>query len=147
MVISCGLSQFTKLLSILLTGAKDNGKHDLFFLVCQLHMYVRMSAYMYVSIYIQMVYVGRYIWTSDIDRYFPFQALFQHIFNCVMEDIAEQVASTQHFSIEFEDKGTNHLMSLRFWKKNKLWRVFICRSALPSNALTGDLGSLSRLLS
>ena len=64
-----------------------------------------------------------------------------------MEDIAEQVASAQHFSIEFEDVGTNRLMSLRFWRGSKLCRVFICRSALPATDLTGELGSLSRLLS
>ena len=36
---------------------------------------------------------------------------------------------------------------LRFWKGTKLCRVFICRNALPTNGLTGELGSLSRLLS
>ena len=46
--------------------------------------------------------------------YSPFQAIFQHIFNCVMEDIAEQVTSAQHFPIEFEDSGTDRLMSLRY---------------------------------
>ena len=80
-------------------------------------------------------------------HYSPFQAIFQHIFNCILEDIAEHVTSAQRFSIEFEDNGTNRLMSLRFWKRTKLCRVFICRSALPATDLTGELGSLSRLLS
>ena len=64
-----------------------------------------------------------------------------------MEDIAEQVNSAQHFSIEFEDNGTDRLMFLRYWRETKLCRVFICRSALPAADLTGELGSLSRLLS
>ena len=38
-------------------------------------------------------------------------------------------------------------MSLKFWKGESLCRVFVCRSGLPSTDLTGDLGSLSRLLS
>ena len=73
--------------------------------------------------------------------------MFQHVFNCAMEDIATQVAATQHFSIEFEDQGTNRLMSLRFWKGSTLCRVFIGRSGLPTTGLTGALGSLARLLS
>ena len=64
-----------------------------------------------------------------------------------MEDIAEQVTSAQHFSIEFEDSGTDRLMFLRYWRETKLCRVFICRSALPAADITGELGSLSRLLS
>ena len=35
----------------------------------------------------------------------------------------------------------------RFWKGNELCRVFVCRSALPSADLTGELGCLARLLS
>ena len=69
------------------------------------------------------------------------------IFNCAMEDIAEQVATTQCFAIEYEEAGTNRLMSLRFWKNDTLCRVFICRSRLPSSDLTCEMGSLSRLLS
>ena len=64
-----------------------------------------------------------------------------------MEDIAEQVTSAQHFSIEFEDSGTDRLMFLRYWREAKLCRVFVYRSALPATDLTGELGSLSRLLS
>ena len=64
-----------------------------------------------------------------------------------MEDIAEHVTSSQHYSIEFEDRGANRLMSLRFWKGAKLCRVFICRSALPASELSGEFESLSRLLS
>ena len=64
-----------------------------------------------------------------------------------MEDIAEQVTSAQHFSIEFEDSGTDRLMFLRYWRETKLCTIFICRSALPAADLYGELGSLSRLLS
>ena len=38
-------------------------------------------------------------------------------------------------------------MSIRFWKGSELCRVFVCRSALPSADLTGELGCLPRLLS
>ena len=38
-------------------------------------------------------------------------------------------------------------MSVRFWKDEKLCRVYVCRSSLPSSQLTGELGSLSRFLS
>ena len=78
---------------------------------------------------------------------FPFQAIFQHLFNCAMSEIAEHVASEQCFGLEFEDDGANRFMSLRFWKKTELCRVLICRSGLPSTELTGELGSLARLLS
>ena len=78
---------------------------------------------------------------------FPFQAIFQHIFNCAMNDLANQIATTQNFAIEFEDQGVNRLMSVKFWKGNTLCRVYVCRSGLPSSDLTGELGSLSRLLS
>ena len=38
-------------------------------------------------------------------------------------------------------------MSVKFWKSDSLSRVFVCRSGLPSTDLTGELGSISRLLS
>ena len=65
----------------------------------------------------------------------------------MMEDIAEQVAASQHFGIEFERRGANRFMFLRFWKGAKLCRIFICRSGLEGTGLTKKLGSLSRLLS
>ena len=64
-----------------------------------------------------------------------------------MNDLANQIATTQHFAIEFEDQGVNRLMSVKFWKGDTLCRVYVCRSGLPSSDLTGELGSLSRLLS
>ena len=36
-------------------------------------------------------------------------------------------------------------MSVRFWKGNDLCHVFVCRSALPTADLTGELGCLARL--
>ena len=78
---------------------------------------------------------------------FAFQAIFQHVFNCMMNDIAEQVTASQHFGVEFERRGTNRLITLHFWKGAKLCRVFICRSGLSSTGLAEELGSLSRLLS
>ena len=65
----------------------------------------------------------------------------------MMEDIAEQVAASQHFGIVFGKRGTNRCMSLRYWKGAKLCRVFICRSGFAGVGLTEELGSLSRLLS
>ena len=38
-------------------------------------------------------------------------------------------------------------MSFTFWQGNSLCRVFVCPSGLHSSDLTGDLGSISRLLS
>ena len=64
-----------------------------------------------------------------------------------MEDMAEQIAATQCFGLEYERVGVNKLMSVRFWKGDSLCRVFVCRSGLPSTDLTGKLGSLSRFLS
>ena len=57
------------------------------------------------------------------------------------------MASEQCFGLEFEDSGSSRFMSLRFWKGNELCRVTVCRSGLPSSDLTGELGSLARLLS
>ena len=78
---------------------------------------------------------------------FPFQAVFQHIFSCAMADMAEQVSATQKFSVEFEDRGTNRLMSTRFWKGNSHCKTFTCRSGIPSTGLSGELSSLSQLQS
>ena len=64
-----------------------------------------------------------------------------------MSKIAECVAAEQCFAIEFEDSNVNRFMSLRFWKGTELCRVLVCRSELPSSELSGELGSLSRLLS
>ena len=83
----------------------------------------------------------------DHPSFVPFQAIFQHVFNCMMEDVAEQIIASQHYGIEFEKRGANRLMSLRFWKGAKLCRIFVCRSGLSGVGLTEEMGSLSRLLS
>ena len=64
-----------------------------------------------------------------------------------MHDIADHISSSQFFALEFEDEGASRFMSLRYWKCQHLRRVVICRSGLPSTDLTGELGSLARLLS
>ena len=38
-------------------------------------------------------------------------------------------------------------MSVCFWRDEKLCRVFVCRTSLPSSQLAGEPGSLSRFLS
>ena len=63
-----------------------------------------------------------------------------------MEDIAFQIASQQSYGIEFEDIRVYRFTSVRFWKGDKLWRVLVYRSGLPSTGLGGQLGSLSLLL-
>ena len=83
----------------------------------------------------------------DHPSFVPFQAIFQQVFNCMMEDVAEQIIASQHYGIEFEKRGANRLMSLRFWKGAKLCRIFVCRSGLSGVGLTEEMGSLSRLLS
>ena len=75
------------------------------------------------------------------------QVIFQHYFKRAMEDIAEQVTNEQCFSVEFEKRKTFRFMSVKFWKGSEWCRVFVCRSALPSTYLTGELGCLARLLS
>ena len=82
-----------------------------------------------------------------ITHLFPFQSIFQHIFNCALEDVGDHVTSEQCFGLEFVSTGNYRFMYLRFWKAAKLCRVFICRSALPTTSLNGDFGSLARLLS
>ena len=64
-----------------------------------------------------------------------------------MNHLAEQITTEQCFAIEFEDRGPNRYMTVRYWEGQNLHRVLICRSQLPATDLTGELGSLSRLLS
>ena len=64
-----------------------------------------------------------------------------------MSHLAEQITAEQCFAIEFEDRGPNRYMTVRYWEVQNLHRVLICRSQLPATDLTGELGSLSRLLS
>ena len=64
-----------------------------------------------------------------------------------MSDVADQISSLQCFALEFEDQGPNRFMSVRFWKGQYLCKVIACRSRLPTTDLTGELGSMARLLS
>ena len=64
-----------------------------------------------------------------------------------MADIADQVTAEQCFGIEYEDNGPNRFLTVRFWKGQNLCRVLICRSGLPASGISGELGSLARLLS
>ena len=38
-------------------------------------------------------------------------------------------------------------MSVKYWNQLELCRVYVCRSSLPATDVTGELGSLARLLS
>ena len=49
-----------------------------------------------------------------------------------MSHLAEQIAVEQCFAIEFEDKGPNRYMTVRYWEGQNLHRVLICRSQLPA---------------
>ena len=63
-----------------------------------------------------------------------------------MEDVAEQIATEQCFDVEFKNvMAFNTCLSVS--GKTDLYRVFVCRSGLPTTDLTGELGSLARLLS
>ena len=64
-----------------------------------------------------------------------------------MADIADQVTAEQCFGIEYEDNGLHRFLTVRFWKGQSLCRVLICRSGLPASWISGELGSLARLLS
>ena len=64
-----------------------------------------------------------------------------------MSDVADQISTLQCFALEFEDQGPNRFMSVRFWKGQYLCKVIACRSRLPTTDLTGELGSMARLLS
>ena len=83
----------------------------------------------------------------ELTLFCPIQAIFQHILNSVMGDVAEQIMTQQCFGIEFENEGVYRYMSARFWKGTELCRIYICRSSLPSIDLAGEMWSLSRLLS
>ena len=65
-----------------------------------------------VSIVFKWASVCGNSWIEDFDV--PFQVMIQNYFNCAMEDIAEQMAAEQGFSVEFEDFGTNRFKSLRW---------------------------------
>ena len=80
-------------------------------------------------------------------RVFHFQAIFQHFLICALNDIAEQVTAEQCFSVVFEDSNRNRFMSVSFWKGSDLCKTLICRNGLPASDLTGEMGSLSRLMS
>ena len=64
-----------------------------------------------------------------------------------MADITDQVTAEQCFGIEYEDNGLNRFLTVRFWKGQSLCGVLICRSGLPASGISGELGSLARLLS
>ena len=64
-----------------------------------------------------------------------------------MADIADQKTAEQCFGIEYEDNGLNRFLTVRFWKGQSLCRMLICRSGLPASGISGELGSLARLLS
>ena len=53
-----------------------------------------------------------------------------------MSHLAEQITAEQCFAIEFEDKGPNLYMTVRYWEGQNLHRVLICRSQLPATDLT-----------
>ena len=79
--------------------------------------------------------------------FFPASAIFQNYFNCMLENMADHIAAEQCFPLDFEDTGVYRFISKRFWRKSKLCRVLVCRSSVLSIVLTGELGSLARLLS
>ena len=79
--------------------------------------------------------------------YFPFQTIFHHIFSCAMTNISSCISATGFYSFEYEKKGIYGLVYVRYWKSTSLVRVYMCRYKLTSEASSGILNSISRVIS
>ena len=64
----------------------------------------------------------------------------------MIPNLSNDILTDGQYSIEFESQGVFLLMQVRFWKKNRLCRVYLLRTGRTTRRLAAELRLLSILL-
>ena len=72
--------------------------------------------------------------------------LFHHLFQQVVPNLGNDILTDGQYSIEFEVPGVFLLLHVRFWKKDRLCRVYLQRTGRTTGRCAAELRLLSTLL-
>ena len=74
------------------------------------------------------------------------QVLFHHLFQQIVPIRGNEVLTAGQYSVEFEPQGVFLLLHLRFWKANRLCRVYISRTGRINGQTPAELQLVASLL-
>ena len=75
-----------------------------------------------------------------------FKVLFHHLFTQIIPIIGNDILTSGQFSVEFEPQGVFLLLHVRFWKADKLCRVYLLRTGRASGQTSAEVSLVSTLL-
>ena len=72
--------------------------------------------------------------------------LFHHLFQQIIPILGNEILTAGQYSVEFEPQGVFLLLHLRFWKANRLCRVYVRRTERIHGQTSAELQLVATLL-
>ena len=72
--------------------------------------------------------------------------LFHHLFLQLIPNLGNDILASGQFSVEFESQGVFLLLHLRFWKGDRLCRVYLLKTGRTSGQASAELRLVSSLM-
>ena len=75
-----------------------------------------------------------------------FQALFHHIFQQIIPHLGNEILTSGQYSVEFEPQGVFLQLYVRFWKGDRLCRVYLARTGRTTGQTSAEIRLVATLL-
>ena len=75
-----------------------------------------------------------------------FQALFHHIFQQIIPHLGNVLLTSGQYSVEFEPQGVFLQLYVRFWKGDRLCRVYLARTGRTTGQTSAEIRLVATLL-
>ena len=72
--------------------------------------------------------------------------LFHHLLQQITPILGNEILTAGQYSVEFEPQGVFLLLHLRFWKANRLFRVYVLRTGRLHGQTSAELQLVATLL-
>ena len=75
-----------------------------------------------------------------------FQALFHHIFQQIIPHLGNEILTSGQYAVEFEPQGVFLQLYVRFWKGDRLCRVYLARTGRTTGQTSAEIRLVATLL-
>ena len=72
--------------------------------------------------------------------------LFHHLFTQIVPNIGNDILTSGQFAVEFEPQGVFLLLHVRFWKGDRLCRVYLRRTGRTCGQTSAEVNHVTTLL-
>ena len=77
---------------------------------------------------------------------YTFQVLFHHIFQQINPHLGNEILTSGQYTIELEPQGVFLLLYVRFWKADRLCRVYLARTGRTTGQTSAEIRLVATLL-